>query len=105
MTGYTPAPDIVPSPWLDDIPDEAGAILVRTLNDLAMASEDRYARQIHRHRDGCAPSTSIRIGAGCEDRCIPTRICFAMTQRPLSPILMRDNSTCFALKIEWDNNF
>ena len=51
MTGYTPAPDIVPSPWLEDISDEAAAILAQTLNDLAMACEERYERQIDRHRE------------------------------------------------------
>jgi hypothetical protein len=51
MTGYTPGPDIVPSPWLDDISDEAAAILAQTLLDLAMACEDRYERHIHRHRE------------------------------------------------------
>lgn len=51
MTGYTPAPDIVPSPWLDDISDEAAAILAQTLNDLAMACEERYERHIDRHRE------------------------------------------------------
>ena len=51
MTGYIPGPDIVPSPWLDDISDEAAAILAQTLNDLAMACEERYERQIDRHRE------------------------------------------------------
>ena len=51
MTGYIPGPDIVPSPWLEDISDEAAAILAQTLNDLAMACEERYERQIDRHRE------------------------------------------------------
>jgi hypothetical protein len=41
MSGYTPEPDQVPSPWLEDISDEAAAILAQTLLDLAMACEDR----------------------------------------------------------------
>jgi hypothetical protein len=51
MSGYTPEPDYVPSPWLEDISDEAAAILAQTLIDLAMACEDRYERQIHRYRE------------------------------------------------------
>ena len=51
MTGYIPGPDIVPSPWIDDIPDEAAAILHQTLSDLAMACEERYERQIEAHRE------------------------------------------------------
>jgi hypothetical protein len=51
MTGYIPGPDFVPSPWLEDISDEAAAILAQTLNDLAMACEERYERQIDRYRE------------------------------------------------------
>jgi hypothetical protein len=51
MTGYTPGPDIVPSPWLDEISDEAAAVLAQTLNDLAVACEERYERQIDRYRE------------------------------------------------------
>lgn len=50
MSGYTPAPNIVPSPWIDDISDETAAILAQTLNELAMACQERYERQIDRHR-------------------------------------------------------
>jgi hypothetical protein len=50
MSGYTPEPDYVPSPWLEEISDEAAAILASTLFDLAMACEDRYELQIDRYR-------------------------------------------------------
>jgi hypothetical protein len=49
MTGYTAAPNIVPSPWLDDISDEAAAILAQTFNDLTTACAKGYERQIDRH--------------------------------------------------------
>jgi hypothetical protein len=51
MTGYTPEPEYVPSPWLEDISDESAAILAQTLLDLAMACEDRYERQVRRYRE------------------------------------------------------
>ena len=51
MTGYTPEPEYVPSPWIDQISDEAAAILAQTLNELATACEDRYERQIRRYRE------------------------------------------------------
>lgn len=49
MTGYTPEPEYVLSPWLEDISDENAAILAQTLRDLATACEDRYEQQLHRY--------------------------------------------------------
>jgi hypothetical protein len=50
MSGYTPEPEYVPSPWLEQIPDEAASILATTLFELAKACGDRYEQQIDRHR-------------------------------------------------------
>ena len=50
MTSYTPEPDIVPSPWVEQISDEAAAVLAQTLCELAMACEERYERQIQNYR-------------------------------------------------------
>jgi hypothetical protein len=50
MSGYSPEPEYVLSPWLEQISDEAASILVATLAELAIACEDRYARQLDRYR-------------------------------------------------------
>jgi hypothetical protein len=44
------------------------------------------------------PSSLIRTAHGCKDPSNQMRICPAMTKTRLPPILMRDNSTYFALK-------
>lgn len=49
MTGYTPEPEYVPSPWLNELSDEMADILLQTLYSLAVACEDRYASQLRRH--------------------------------------------------------
>ena len=51
MTGYTPQPDLVPSPWIEEISDEAAAVLAQTLAELATACQDRYERQLLRYRE------------------------------------------------------
>ncbi|NNM61178.1 MAG: hypothetical protein HKM03_03325 [Steroidobacteraceae bacterium] len=50
MSGYSPEPEFVPSPWLEQISDEASSILASTLFELAIACENRYARQLDRYR-------------------------------------------------------
>lgn len=65
MSGYTPEPEYVPSPWLDELSDEMADILVQTLHSLASACEDRYAQQLRRrsaraHRDLADPKCPWR---------------------------------------------
>ncbi len=48
MSGYTPEPEYVLSPWLNELSDEMAEILVQTLHSLAIACEDRYAQQLRR---------------------------------------------------------
>jgi hypothetical protein len=48
MSGYTQEDEYVPSPWLNELPDEMADILVQTLHSLASACEDRYAQQLRR---------------------------------------------------------
>ena len=47
-SGYTPEPECVLSPRLDEMSDEVADIRVQTLHSLASASEDRYAQQLRR---------------------------------------------------------
>ena len=97
MTGYTPEPEYVPSPWLEDISDESAAILAQTLLDLAMACEDAMSGRCVATRNLSVPSSTIRTNLGCENPRNPTTTCTAMTKRRVPPILTRDNSTCFSL--------
>lgn len=48
MSDYTPEPEYVLSPWLNELSDEIADILVQTLHSLAIACEDRYAQQLRR---------------------------------------------------------
>ena len=50
MSSYSPEPEYVLSPWLEQISDEAASILAATLSALLTACEDRYARQLDRYR-------------------------------------------------------
>jgi hypothetical protein len=56
-SGYTPEPECVLSPRLDEMSDEVADIRVQTLHSLASASEDRYA-----------PAAPSLLGAGTPHR-------------------------------------